>query len=321
MKERTMQAWQFTNTHEPLVLNDIQEPTAGPGEVLLDMKAAGLCHSDVGLLEDEGWLSMLAKRPITIGHENAGVVAAVGEGVSGVSVGDRVGVCPTTGAGAPGYSFDGGFAPRMTVPAESLVPLPDDVDFVRGAAATDAGMTAHAAVISQGGVKAGDTVGIIGLGGLGQIGARVAVLAGADVYVAEVNEKVWELAPKLGAKDVKKSITDFDGVVFDVIIDFAGFGTTTAEAVDVIRRDGTVVLVGMGRLESTINTKSLILNQCNLRGSNGGTKEDIAGIYAFMASGQLDPTITTIPFAEIGEGIGRLQRGEVVGRLVATFEG
>ncbi|MCT2088567.1 zinc-binding dehydrogenase [Micrococcus terreus] len=284
------------------------------------MKAAGLCHSDVGLLEDEGWLSMLAKTPITIGHENAGVVAELGEGVTEFSVGDRVGVCPTTPAGAPGYSFDGGFAPKMVVDAQALVPLPENVDFVQGAAATDAGMTSHAAVITQGGVKAGDTVGIIGLGGLGQIGARVAVLAGADVYVAEVNEKVWPLAEEIGAQGVKASIAEFEDVTFDVIVDFAGFGTTTAQAVDVIRRDGTVVLVGMGKLESTINTKSLILNQCNLKGSNGGSKEDVAGIYEYMATGKLNPTITTIGFDEIADGIEKLKNGEVVGRLVASYE-
>lgn len=315
-----MKAWQFTNTHEPLVLTEVEEPTPGPGQVLLEMKAAGLCHSDVGLLEDEGWLSMLAKTPITIGHENAGVVAELGEGVTEFSVGDRVGVCPTTPAGAPGYSFDGGFAPKMVVDAQALVPLPENVDFVQGAAATDAGMTSHAAVITQGGVKAGDTVGIIGLGGLGQIGARVAVLAGADVYVAEVNEKVWPLAEEIGAKGVKASIADFEDVTFDVIVDFAGFDTTTAQAVDVIRRDGTVVLVGMGKLESTINTKSLILNQCNLKGSNGGSKEDVAGIYEYMATGKLNPTITTIGFDEISDGIEKLKNGEVVGRLVASYE-
>ncbi|WIM67822.1 zinc-binding dehydrogenase [Corynebacterium breve] len=314
-----MKAWQFTNTNEPLVLNEVEDPTAGPGEVVLEMKAAGLCHSDVGLLEDEGWLSLLAKRPITIGHENAGVVAEVGEGVTEFKVGDRVGVCPTTAAGAPGYSFDGGFAPKMLVAAEALVPLPDNVDFVNGAAATDAGMTSHAAVITQGGVKEGDKVGIIGMGGLGQIGAVVAMLAGAEVYVAEINEKVWPMAKELGAKDVKKDIKEFEDVSFDVIVDFAGFGQTTADAVDIIRRDGTVVVVGMGRLESTINTKNLILNQCRLIGSNGGTKEDVAGVYDYMATGKLNPQITTISFDEIPEGIEKLKNGEVVGRLVATF--
>ncbi|MDE1564751.1 zinc-binding dehydrogenase [Actinotignum sanguinis] len=314
-----MKAWQFTNTNEPLVLNEVPEPKAGPGEVVLEMKAAGICHSDVGLLTDEGWLSMLAKRPITIGHENSGVVAEVGEGVTEYQVGDRVGVCPTTAAGAPGYSFDGGFAPKMAVPAEALVPLPDEVDFILGAAATDAGMTSHAAVVTQGGLRKGQTVGIIGLGGLGQIGARVAVLAGADVYVAEINEKVWPLAEKIGAKGVKKGIKDFSDITFDLIVDFAGFGTTTADAVDVIRRDGTVVVVGMGKLESLISTKSLILNQCRLIGSNGGTKADIAGVYDFMATGKLAPQVTTIPFEEIPEGIEKLKNHEVVGRLVVEY--
>lgn len=314
-----MKAWQFVGTNEALVLSEVPEPQADVGEVVLKMRAAGLCHSDVGLLTDEGWLSMLAKRPITIGHENAGEIIEVGEGVEGFQVGDRVGVCPTTSAGAPGYSFDGGFAEKMAVAAEALVPMPAGLSYAQGAAATDAGMTSHAAVISQGGVKAGDTVGIIGYGGLGQIGARVAVLAGATVYVAEINEGVWEHAREAGATGVAKGIKDFSEVTFDVIVDFAGFGTTTADAVDIIRRDGTVVVVGMGRLESTISTKSLILNQCRLLGSNGGSKEDIAGVYEFMASGQLSPTLNEISFDEIAEGIERLHQGKVEGRLVALF--
>ncbi|MDR1186221.1 MAG: zinc-binding dehydrogenase [Bifidobacteriaceae bacterium] len=315
-----MKAWKFTGTHEPLVLEDARDPVAAPDKVVLKMATAGLCHSDVGMLEDEGWLSMLAKRPITMGHENAGLVTEVGEGVEGFSVGDRVAVCPTTAAGAPGYTFDGGFAEKMAVSAETLVPIPDGVSDVFGAVATDAGMTSYAAIITNGGVKAGDVVGIIGLGGLGQIGARVAALAGADVYVAEVNEAVWPLAERIGAKGVARSVTEFEGVTFDVIVDFAGFGTTTAQAVDIIRRDGTVVVVGMGKLEATISTKSLILNQCALKGSNGGSKADIAGVYEYMATGQLAPEVTTISFAEIPRGLEMLERGEVRGRLVAVFD-
>lgn len=314
-----MKAWQFTGTNQPLVLNEVPEPSAGPGHVVLDIKAAGLCHSDVGVLDDPGWMALIAKTPITIGHENAGVISELGEGVTGFKVGDRVAVCPTTSAGAPGYSFDGGFAPKLVIDAQALVPIPDGVDFLAGAAATDAGMTSYAAVVSQGGVKKGDKVGIIGFGGLGQIGTRVAVLKGAEVYVAELNELVWPLAKEAGVAGVAKSLTDFPDVQFDVIVDFAGFGTTTAQAVDIIRRDGTVVLVGMGKLESLINTRSLILNQCNLKGSNGGTKEDIAGVYELMASGDLKPTITAITFDEIPEGIDKLRDGKVTGRLVAAF--
>jgi D-arabinose 1-dehydrogenase-like Zn-dependent alcohol dehydrogenase len=126
-------------------------------------------------------------------------------------------------------------------------------------------------------VKAACTVGIIGFGGLGQIGGRVAVLTGADVYVAEINERVWQSALDAGVKDVRTSITEFQDVSFDVIIDFAGFGTTTADAINVVRRGGRVVQVGMGCLEATISTASLILRQVTLIGSLGGTRHDVEG--------------------------------------------
>ena len=314
-----MKAWQFTNTHEPLVLTEVDEPKAAPGGVVIDVKAAGLCHSDVGLMEDEGWLALLAKRPITIGHEVAGVITEVGEGVTDWKVGDRVGFCPTTEVGAPGYAFDGGFAPKAAIDQEALVRIPDTVSFEYGAAGTDAGMTSHHAVIANGQVGKGTKLGIIGFGGLGQIGARVAVLAGADVYVAEINEAVWENARAAGVKDVRKSIRDFADVGLDVIVDFAGFGVTTADAIEVVRPGGRVVQVGMGKLEATINTRDLITKAVTLVGSVGGTKDDVQGVYDFLATGDLNPTITEITFEEIPEGIEKLARGEVVGRLVAKL--
>lgn len=316
---KTMKSWQFTGVNEPLVLNEVPEPTPAVGEVLIDIKAAGLCHSDVGVMTDPGWLDMLAHLPITLGHEVSGVIAELGEGVTGWEVGDRVGLCPTSGGGTPGYTGDGGFSSKLVIGEAALVKLPDSVDFIMGAAGTDAGMTSHAAVITQGGVKAGDKVGIIGLGGLGQIGARIAVLAGAEVYAAEIDESVWPLAEEIGITRVAKGIKDFGDVTFDVIVDFAGFDTTTADAVDVIRRDGTVVVVGMGKLTSTISTKSLILNQCRLVGSNGGTKEDVIGVYKYLATGDLKPIVTTISFDEIAEGLEKLHNGEIVGRLVAQM--
>ena len=190
-----MGAWQFVNTWEPLYRADVAVPVAGPGQVVIDVKAAGLCHSDVGMMTDPVWLELLAHRPITIGHEVAGVISQVGEGVTQWQVGDRVGVCPTTSARAPGYSSDGGFA------------------------------------------------------------------------------------DKIGAKDVRKSINDFADLGLDLIVDYAGFGNTTVDAISVVRNGGTVVLVGMGRLEATINTRTLITNKTTLIGSNGGDPEDIAGVY------------------------------------------
>ncbi len=195
---------------------------------------------------------------------------------------------------------------------------PGQRPYALGAAGTDTGMASHAAVITNGQVKAGDKVGIIGFGGLGQIGARVAVLADADVYVAEINEKVLDSVRAAGVKAVAGSSAEL-GDDFDVVIDYAGFGTTTAAAIENVRLGGRVVQVGMGRLEATISTKWLILKTVTLIGSQGGTIEDVQGCYAFFATGEIDPAITEISFEEIPGGLGKLKNGDVVGRLVAVY--
>jgi len=312
-----MLAWHFTGVDEPLVRVELPDPTAGPGFVVIDVKAAGLCHTDVGVLHDEGWLSTLAYRPIVPGHEVAGVVSEVGEGVTDWQVGDRVGICPTTEFGAPGFVTDGGFGEKVTVPATALVRIPDGVSFALGAAGTDAGMTSHAAMMTNGKVKAGDKVGIIGFGGLGQIGARVAVLAGADVYVAELNELVWDNVRAAGVKGVATSIAEL-GDDFDVIVDYAGFDTT-GQAIACVRPGGRVVQVGMGRLDASISIKWLILKAVTLVGSVGGTKADVEGIYEHFSTGDIDPAVEEISFEDIPAGLQRLHDGDVVGRLVAVY--
>jgi propanol-preferring alcohol dehydrogenase len=312
-----MKAWQFTMTNEPLVLNEVPEPTPGPGEVVLDIKAAGLCHSDVGAMTDPGWLAIIPNRPITIGHEIAGVVSALGEGVTDVKIGDRVGVCPTASELAPGYGRDGGFTYKHRVLAGDLVPMPDALSFELAALGTDAGMTAYQAMVVRGGLKPGMKVGVIGLGGLGQIGARVAVVKGAEVHVAELNKAVWPLAKELGVTSVVADVSEWAGQGFDLIVDYAGFGTTTAGALKAIRFDGRVVQVGMGRLETTIDIRDLILNKAQLLGSVGGTKEDVAAVYELIGSGDLKPVVTVITFDEIPDSLEKLHQGKVIGRLVA----
>lgn len=312
-----MRGWQFTDVGRPLELVELPDPVAGPGEVVVAVKAAGLCHTDVGVLQDEGWLSTLAFRPIVIGHEVGGVVEQLGTGVQGWAVGDRVGICPTTAFGAPGFVTHGGFGEKVLCPATALVRIPDGVSLALGATGTDAGMTSYSAVISHGQVKAGDKVGVIGFGGLGQVGAQLAVLAGADVYVAEINEKVWDNARRVGARAVGTSITEF-GDDFDVIVDFAGFDTTAA-AIESVRTGGRVVQAGMGRLDTHISLKWLILKAVTLIGSQGGTIADVEGVYHLFATGRLDPAVTQISFEQIPEGLAQLERGEVIGRLVARY--
>lgn len=315
-----MKAWQFTGTHQPLALNEIPEPVPGPGEVVLDVKAAGLCHSDVGVLDEEGWLSMFPRLPMTMGHEVAGVVSAVGEGVTEFAVGDRVGVCPTGPSGvAPGYGRDGGFTYKHLVEAHDLVRMPEGLSFELAAAGTDAGMTSYHAMVTVGGVKAGDKVAVIGFGGLGQVGAQIALVKGADLTVVEIDESRWPLAEKIGASRVVRSVEELAGGEYDLVVDYAGFGDTTRHALKAIRVLGTVVLVGMGRLEFTLDTMDVILKQARVLGSNGGTKQDVADCYELFAAGQAVPTMTTIGFDDIPEGIEKLRRGEVNGRLCALL--
>ncbi|WP_460802699.1 zinc-binding dehydrogenase [Microbacterium sp. GXF6406] len=311
-----MRAWHFVGTHKPFERVDIDEPTAGPGKVVIDVKAAGLCHSDVGILEDEKWLSSMKELPVVPGHETAGVISEVGEGVTDWKVGDRVAVWPL--AEIMGYMVNGAWEDRSEVSTDGLIAIPEGVSFAQAAAATDAGMTSVGA-LSTAGVEAGMKVGIIGFGGLGQIGARVAHLRGAEVYVAEINESVWDRAREAGAVKVAKSITEFADVELDVIIDYAGFGVTTSDALNTVKSSGggRVVQVGMGKLESTIDTYALILGRKQLHGSMGGSKEDIEETMRYMASGDLKPALTEIDFEEIPAGIQQLIDGTAVGRLVA----
>ena len=170
-------------------------------------------------------------------------------------------------------------------------------------------------------MKAGDKVGIIGLGGLGQIGARVAVVNGAEVHVAEVNEAAWPLAEEIGASSVVADVAQWANQRFDVIVDFAGYGTTTANALSAIRRDGRVVVVGMAKPEITLNTIALVRKQAQIYGSNGGTKHDIAAVYELVRTGDVKPAYTVIDFDDIPQGLDDLKHHRVTGRLVAHIAG
>lgn len=316
-----MKGWEFTYPRQPLKIVEKPDPIATPGGVVIDVKASGLCHSDVGALHDEKWLALIDRLPIIMGHEVAGVISAVGEGVNGFEVGDKVGVCPLVapGKGGPGYAWDGGYANKMTSPAEFLVPIPAGVTFAQAAAGTDAGMTSYHAMFVRGGAKPGMRVGVIGIGGLGQLGARAAIVKGCEVYAVDPSPAARKLAHEIGCKGVFEKTSDLADVEPELIVDYAGFGTTTADAVDAVAFGGRVVLVGMGKLESTLRTINLITKSVDLCGSVGGDVSDIAAIYGLMASGDLTPKIAEISFDEIGDGLRRLERGDVEGRLVAVM--
>ena len=272
-----MKAWYLTQTATPLVPVEIAEPVPGPGEVLLDMRAAGMCHSDVGFWD--GTLdSGLDHKPIVLGHENAGVISALGPGVTGFEFGDRVAAYPIETEPYPGTGRDGGYAAKTLEPASGLIRIPAQVSFTQAAAATDAGMTACHAILATAKVGSGSRVGIIGLGALGMIGAQVAVLAGAQVYGADVNAGVFTQARNVGVTECFTDVADLQALRLDVIVDFAGMQTTILGAVQAVQTGGRVVLVGLGAREFTIPTMLFASRQIELVGSWGGTKNDITEV-------------------------------------------
>ncbi len=316
-----MKGWHFFGTNQSLQLLEKEVSAVKKGYVLIKVKAAGICHSDVGVLNDKKWMKNIQYTPIIMGHEIAGVIIEVGEGVSGFEVGDRVGVCPVSKLGkSPGYGYDGGFAEYVSAPAIDLVRIPPNVTFKQAAVGTDAGMTSYHALFARGGAKIDMKIGIIGIGGLGENAARMAVIKGCDVYAVDIDPAARELAISLGVKEVYESTAQLTPHKCDLIVDFAGFGTTTEDAIEAVKKQGTVVLVGMGKLEATMSTSSIILKEISLKGSNGGTVEDIEAVYSLYASGQLNPTITEISFQQIPEGLDRLARNKVKGRLVAAID-
>lgn len=312
---REMPAWQWTGTGNPLTLATVPVPEPGPGEVLLRVRAAGMCHSDVGELDEPSWAENIHRNPITLGHEIAGDVIALGPDTDGVAVGDRCGVHPL-GATVPGYGRDGGYAPYHLAPAADLVPMPDGLSYELGALGTDAGMTSHHGVAEVAGVRAGDRVGVIGLGGLGQIGARIAVLLGAEVHAADPSPAARDLGEDLGLHRVVADAAELAGLGLDAVVDFAGFTATAQAAVKAIRVGGTVVMIGMGAHTSELVTADVIHQKAVIRGSSGGTREDIAAVYRYLDEGAITPVVERLTFQQVAEGIDRLREGRVTGRLV-----
>lgn len=315
-----MKGWEFNGTHIPLKVVEKPDPQVKPGYVVLKTLAGGLCHSDVSALEHESWMPSF-NVPVIMGHEVCGEIVEIGEGVEGYAIGDVVAVCPlhAKDGTTPGYTRDGGYGTMTTAPVEQLVKVPAGVSYAQAAAATDAGATAYHAVVTVGEIKAGMKVGIIGVGGLGQIGCRVAVVKGCEVYVATRKKEAQELALSLGAKEVASSITEYADKNLDVIIDFAGGGKTTEDAILTVKPHGRVVIVGMAADYANINTMSMIMKEITFVGSQGSFPSELLGVMEMMADGSLDPVLNTISFDQIGEGIDLLTEGKVKGRLVCVY--
>lgn len=321
LKGCAVKAYYFDSPATGLVAVELPDPVAGPGQVVLEVKAAGLCHSDVHILhgEGDGWLR---KRPVVLGHEIAGTVVALGPQVANIAVGDRVAVGLIAQpveladfANLPGAGYDGGYAERTVVPAANLVRIPDAVPFTHAAVATDSIATAYHAVVAESGIDSDSTVVIVGMGGLGLNAVRIAALQGATVLGVDVEEGVFAAAKANGATACYRSISEIPDSI-DVVIDFAGMGSTTAEAIATVRAGGRIVIVGLGVQEANLPTGLIITKGIALKGSLGATLDELQAVFALLADGSLAPEVEEIPFGDLAAALRRLEQGGVRGRLV-----
>ncbi|KAM0705218.1 hypothetical protein Q7P35_008007 [Cladosporium inversicolor] len=240
----TMKTFRFNEARSGLQLCDVPRPTPSPFEGLIQVKAAGLCHSDRVVMEDETY-GLIMQRPITLGHEVAGVITEVCSEIKDYKIGDQIAAAqmsqPATienWSNAIGLAYDGGYAEFAIVRATNITRIPEGVTLAQAAVATDSVATAYHAVVTEGPVKPGDTVAIVGLGGLGLSAVRIAHLEGSMLYGVDLDTVKFAQAKATGATDCASSLSAFKDIEFDIIFDFAGAGVTTSEAAMAVKAGG-----------------------------------------------------------------------------------
>ena len=286
-----MKAIRFVEANQPLQMQEIPIPEIGKTGILVKVKAAGICHSDVHY---RAGISPVRPVPLTLGHEVAGIVEKIGSLVTNVRVGDRVslhyniscGNCYHCQTGNDqfcekvkmiGHYMDGGYAEYIAVPARNAIHLPDEIPFEQGATLMCASATAfHALHKSR--VKPGETVAIFGAGGLGQSAIQLARAFGAlDVFAVDINEEKLNLAVHYGATSIHAQKTDAvaeikrltNGKGVDVAIEMIGLPETMKQAVECAGIMARVVIVGLSNKPFAVNTyKDLIGRELELIGSN-----------------------------------------------------
>lgn len=323
-------------------LRQLPQPQAGPGEVIIDVRACGLNHLDLWL--EEAGLPVAITLPRTPGGEVAGIVAELGAGVHDWQFGDRVavqsnlfcGVCEFCRRGEEsmclrskllGVDCDGGFAEKVVVPATSLVRLPEAVSFEQSAALTLAASTAMHMLTDRTEVRAGDWVLVVGgASGVGSAAIQIAKGQGAHVIATASSDEKAALAQDLGARFVVDStsakwpsevrrLTDKRGV--DLTVEHVG-GEMLVKCFDCLARGGTIVTCGAtaGR-EVTLNLWPMFVKQQRLVGSYGRNRADMRATLEWAAAGKLRPVIhSVLPLERTAEAFFALRERKVLGKMI-----
>ena len=324
-------------------LREVGVPSPGPGQVLVKVQGAGLCHSDLHVMDwPEGTFPW--QLPMTLGHEVAGVVAALGAGAGGVEVGEAVlvygpwgcGTCRQCALGAEnlcpvrrgcGLGFDGGLAEYVVVPSPRLLVPRGELDPLRAAPLSDAALTPyHALKPHLWRLVPGSSVVVIGVGGLGHVAVQlVRELSPARTVAIEPRAQARQIALRAGAHAVLDSDaitaadvrdeTGSDGAA--LVLDFVGSDETVRLGAAVIEIGGHVSIVGLSGSTFPLAHGSVPIEWSAGRPS-WGTLPELHEVVALARAGAIEIEVERLALAAAIEGYGRLRRGEVNGRAVAV---
>lgn len=309
-----MKAARFYKVNEPLKIEEIPVPDIGPDEVLVDVKACGICGSDIHIVF-EG-VTPTGFLPITLGHEPSGIVARLGENMGDWKVGDRVAVSSIVACGKCynclagresvcthrkllGIHLNGGLAEYMAAPRANLIKLPDNVPFDQGAAVTDAVATPLHAITKRGRLALGETVAVVGCGGLGIHAVQLASIGGASKVIAvDVDEEVLERAKGVGATDIVNAKDDepaarvkeiANGIGVDLALEFVGRQDTIAWSVESLKIGGRCVVCGLGPDQISVLPPTIFVRtELSVIGSYGWDRVDIGNALNLIEHGKLD---------------------------------
>lgn len=348
-----MPAYRIVEWGRPAEFADVEKPSPGPNEVLVKMRGAGLCRTDLDLMEavpGTGPYTDVLPAGFTLGHENAGTVEAVGSGVTDLAEGSNVIVhhihscghcdfclhaveqhCSTYVRGAMsltrGLGLDGGLAPYLLVPRRELQTI-GGLDPIDVAPLTDAGVTAYHAVKSVlNRLGPGSVATVIGVGGLGSYGVQLLKLMSAtEIFAIDTNETRLAYARGLGADHAlgisnatAEAIMDLTrGRGSDVILDFVGNDATLALAARISRPQGRIVIVGIAGGFLKVGWGSLATS-CEVAVSMGSTRADLLEICSLAERGLLQIDRELFGFEDVELAYDRLREGSLVGRAVVTF--
>lgn len=345
-----MKALRYTKIGSAPEVVEIEKPTPGPGEILLKVTAAGVCHSDdyVMSLPEKDYLEQQYPLPLTLGHEGAGVIESFGEGVeTGLQIGDAVAVYGPWGCGhclncsqgkenyctnavaegirPPGLGSQGSMAEYMIVDdVRHLVPI-GDLDPVKNVSLTDAGLTPyHAIKRSLPKLGAGTFAVVIGSGGLGHVGIQMLkALSGATVIVLDVSDEKLELAKHVGAdvtlisdESAAGKIRELTGGVgVDAVFDFVGANPTIATATAVAAMEADVTIVGIGGGSATIGFGAIAYDAA-VRVPYWGSRSELIEVFELAKAGKVDVEVQPYSLDDAPKAYEDLHAGTIRGRAV-----